>query len=160
MTVPVSGWSVCRVGLAPTGKRRLVGCPFSPAAATQPHQPRRVGVPPLGGTCDDLSASAHSMPSVDRASKPDPLMRNISACYGADRHPGSCLFTACAPGHGDHAYTGHIAVRPVEAECDGIARADEGYWNNGGHCFQSKPQMSAADCGTHLPTYQVLCQDG
>ncbi len=31
-------------------------------------------------------------------------------------------------------------------------------WNNGGHCFQSKPQMSAADCGTHLPAYQVLCQ--
>jgi len=39
MTAPVaSGWSVCRVGLAPTGKRRLVGCPFSPAAATHPHK--------------------------------------------------------------------------------------------------------------------------
>src|SRR5712672_2517641 len=66
MTVPVSGWSVCRVGLAPSGKRRLVGCQFSPAAVAQPHQPRRVGVSPLGGTCDDLSASAHSMTSVDR----------------------------------------------------------------------------------------------
>ncbi len=77
MTVPVaSGWSVCRVGLAPTAKRRLVGCPFSPAAATHPHQLRRVGVSSLGGTCDDLSASAHSIvngcprlspPSVDRS---------------------------------------------------------------------------------------------
>jgi hypothetical protein len=59
---------------------------------------------------------------------------------------------------------GHIAVRPVEAadkaECYGIARTDEDYWNNGRHCFQSKPRMSAADCGDHryLPTYQVGCQ--
>src|SRR6266699_3967381 len=61
MTAPVaSGWSGCRVGLAPTEERRLVtahtrtdigsqrlgsiGSPFSPAAATYPHQLRRVGV--------------------------------------------------------------------------------------------------------------------
>jgi hypothetical protein len=62
MTAPVaSDWSVCRVGLAATGKRRLVGCPFSPAAATHPTSFKRVGVSPLGGTCDHLSASARSI---------------------------------------------------------------------------------------------------